>query len=98
MSTYCDPLLAALKDCLLQSDCVVQQRRLPSECLREHTSELPEACKALRQAAFECKRGMLDMRKRFRGNNAGAVAQKLSEGTGTQGQDAPVPAVGERAH
>ncbi|KAI0721820.1 cytochrome c oxidase assembly protein PET191, partial [Cerioporus squamosus] len=69
MSSSCSHLLSALKDCLLHSDCVLKQGHLPSECLREHTDELPESCKALRQATFECKRGMLDMRKRFRGNN-----------------------------
>ncbi|KAJ3547604.1 hypothetical protein NM688_g5387 [Phlebia brevispora] len=79
MSNTCEPLLAALKDCLLHSDCVLKQGHLPSECLRDHTKELPEPCLALRQATFECKRGMLDMRKRFRGNNAGALAQKLSK-------------------
>ncbi|KAI9067628.1 hypothetical protein FKP32DRAFT_1563271 [Trametes sanguinea] len=69
MSSSCSHLLSALKDCLLQSDCVMKQGHLPSECLKQHTDELPEQCKALRQATFECKRGMLDMRKRFRGNN-----------------------------
>ncbi|KAI0334702.1 hypothetical protein GY45DRAFT_1242094 [Cubamyces sp. BRFM 1775] len=69
MSSSCSHLLSALKDCLLHSDCVLKQGHLPSECLKNHTDELPEQCKALRQATFECKRGMLDMRKRFRGNN-----------------------------
>ena len=56
---YCEPLLAALKECLLQSDCVVKQGHLPSECLKDHTKELPEQCQSLRQATFECKRGMV---------------------------------------
>ncbi|KAM6495945.1 Cytochrome c oxidase assembly protein PET191, partial [Amanita muscaria] len=64
----CQNLLAALKDCILRSDCVVKDGRLPSDCLKNHTNELPEECQSLRKAAFECKRGMLDMRKRFRGN------------------------------
>ncbi|GBE79235.1 cytochrome c oxidase assembly protein PET191-domain-containing protein [Sparassis latifolia] len=72
MSSSCENLRAALKECLLYSDCVVKQGHLPSECLREHTNELPEQCQALRLATFECKRGMLDMRKRFRGNNVNA--------------------------
>ncbi|KAI1792848.1 cytochrome c oxidase assembly protein PET191-domain-containing protein [Ganoderma leucocontextum] len=69
MSSSCSHLLDALKDCLLHSDCVLKQGRLPSECLKNHIDELPEECKSLRKATFECKRGMLDMRKRFRGNN-----------------------------
>ncbi|KAG2013731.1 hypothetical protein CC2G_010610 [Coprinopsis cinerea AmutBmut pab1-1] len=72
MSSSCQGLLDALKECLLRSDCVVKHGRLPSECLRKHTNELPEECQALRKATFECKRGMLDMRKRFRGNVAGS--------------------------
>lgn len=59
MSSSCSHLLAALKDCLLHSDCVIKQGHLPSECLKEHADELPEQCKALRQATFECKRGMV---------------------------------------
>ncbi|KAF5331614.1 hypothetical protein D9611_007737 [Ephemerocybe angulata] len=72
MASSCDALLAALKDCLLHSDCVLKQGNLPSECLRDHFSELPEECQSLRKATFECKRGMLDMRKRFRGNIVGS--------------------------
>lgn len=59
MSSSCQALLAALKDCLLHSDCVLKQGYLPSECLRDHTDELPDECKALRKATFECKRGMV---------------------------------------
>lgn len=43
----------------MQSDCVIKQGRLPSECLRDHTSELPERCQSLRKATFECKRGLV---------------------------------------
>ncbi|GJE84609.1 cytochrome c oxidase assembly protein PET191-domain-containing protein [Phanerochaete sordida] len=86
MSMTCEPLLAALKECLLASDCVIKQGHLPSECLRDHTSELPERCLSIRKATFECKRGLLDMRKRFRGNNAGAVAQKLKESPPSQAE------------
>jgi hypothetical protein len=59
MSASCEPLLEALKDCLMRSDCVLKKGKLPSECLRQHTDELPESCKSLRQAVFECKRGLV---------------------------------------
>ncbi|KAF5369823.1 hypothetical protein D9758_001115 [Tetrapyrgos nigripes] len=72
MSSSCKGLLAALKDCVLNSDCVIKNGHLPSECLKDHIDELPEACQSLRKATFECKRGMLDMRKRFRGNIVGS--------------------------
>ncbi|KAF9226503.1 hypothetical protein BS17DRAFT_696259 [Gyrodon lividus] len=77
MSSSCEALLNALKTCLLESDCVQKHGRLPSECLKQHINELPEACQNLRNATFECKRNMLDMRKRFRGNTVGMDAEKL---------------------
>ncbi|KZP32907.1 hypothetical protein FIBSPDRAFT_916257 [Athelia psychrophila] len=88
MSSSCQALLSALKDCLLHSDCVIKQGRLPSECLKEHMDELPEQCKALRKATFECKRNMLDMRKRFRGNQIGMNAAKM-ENEGRAPTDPP---------
>ncbi|KAF9247236.1 cytochrome c oxidase assembly protein PET191, partial [Melanogaster broomeanus] len=77
MSSSCEALLSALKTCILESDCVQNQGRLPSECLKQHMDELPETCQNLRKATFECKRNMLDMRKRFRGNTVGMNAEKL---------------------
>ncbi|KAN0140015.1 Cytochrome c oxidase assembly protein PET191 domain containing protein [Lactarius tabidus] len=79
MSNYCEPLLAALKDCILHSDCVMKKGRLPSDCIKNHIDELPEECRSLRLATFECKRGMLDMRKRFRGNSASATTTKVKQ-------------------
>ncbi|KZT36817.1 hypothetical protein SISSUDRAFT_969188, partial [Sistotremastrum suecicum HHB10207 ss-3] len=64
----CDPLLASLKECLLNSDCVVKNGHLPSECFKSYPEQLPDQCHSLRRALFNCKRGQLDMRKRFRGN------------------------------
>ena len=65
MSSSCEGLLAALKDCLLHSDCVLKQGYLPSQCLREHADELPEECRSLRKATFECKRGMVCLLPHF---------------------------------
>lgn len=59
MSSSCSALLGALKACLLESDCVQKDGRLPSECLKHHTDELPEACQNLRKATYECKRNMV---------------------------------------
>ncbi|KZT24468.1 hypothetical protein NEOLEDRAFT_1094170 [Neolentinus lepideus HHB14362 ss-1] len=84
----CEPLMAALKECILRSDCVVKQDRLPSECLKHHIDELPEECQSLRKATFECKRGLLDMRKRFRGNNAAVMASKIKKESGSSATDA----------
>lgn len=59
MSSSCQGLLAALKECLMRSDCVMKQGNLPSDCLKNHMDELPEECQSLRKATFECKRGMV---------------------------------------
>lgn len=44
-------------------------RHPASECLREPLVDtLPMQCRQLKKAFGECRRGMVDMRKRFRGN------------------------------
>ncbi|KAF7332181.1 Glutathione S-transferase C-terminal-like protein [Mycena kentingensis (nom. inval.)] len=69
MSSSCRSLLAAMRDCLMRSDCVVKDKNKPSVCLRDRTDELPEECLLLRKATFECKRGMV------RPNSEGTQAQ-----------------------
>lgn len=59
MASSCQNLIAALKDCLKYSDCVLKDGYKPSECLKYHADELPEECQSLRKATFECKRGMV---------------------------------------
>ena len=59
MSTSCEGIRIALKSCLIRSDCVLRQNKLPSECLKDHFEDLPDECKQLRQSLFECKRGMV---------------------------------------
>ena len=45
------------------------QRHTASECLRAPLSDtLPLKCQQLKKGFGECRRGMIDMRKRFRGN------------------------------
>lgn len=55
----CEPILNALKQCLLASDCVTKEGRLPSDCMKNHALELPEECQLLRLSMFECKRSMV---------------------------------------
>ncbi|KAH9895467.1 cytochrome c oxidase assembly protein PET191-domain-containing protein [Xylariomycetidae sp. FL2044] len=60
---------AALAQCLQESECVMVQRHTAAECLRSPLSEeLPMKCQQLKKGFGECRRGMIDMRKRFRGN------------------------------
>ena len=59
----------ALRECLQESECVMVQRNSASDCLRPPLADsLPEKCQQLKHGFGECKRGMIDMRKRFRGN------------------------------
>lgn len=55
------------------------QRNSAADCLREPlASDLPLKCRQLKKGFGECKRGMVDMRKRFRGNMP--VAYRTMEG------------------
>jgi cytochrome c oxidase assembly factor 5 len=45
------------------------QRNTAADCLRSPLSEtLPTKCQQLKKGFGDCRRGMIDMRKRFRGN------------------------------
>ncbi|KAJ1919200.1 Dephospho-CoA kinase (Dephosphocoenzyme A kinase) (COAE) [Mycoemilia scoparia] len=63
-------------DCILKSDCVLVNRNTVQECVKnkELKDQVPEKCHMLAKSLFECKRGLLDMRKRTRGvPSAGGV-------------------------
>ncbi|KAI2639264.1 cytochrome c oxidase assembly protein PET191-domain-containing protein [Xylaria nigripes] len=63
------PTGAALAQCLQESECVMIQRNKAADCLRSPLVEtLPPKCQQLKKGFGECRRGMIDMRKRFRGN------------------------------
>ncbi|KAE9962353.1 hypothetical protein BLS_000452 [Venturia inaequalis] len=68
MPSSCQDIRAALAACLSQSPCVMAGNK-PSDCLRMPLSEeLPTQCQQLKKGYGDCKRGLIDMRKRFRGN------------------------------
>ena len=76
---------AALAECLQNSDCVMKQRNKAVDCLRSPLyEELPTRCQQLKKGHAECKRGMIDMRKRFRGNQPIAVSKKTDGEKGGQ--------------
>ncbi|KAM3957094.1 cytochrome c oxidase assembly factor 5 [Aphomia sociella] len=62
----CAGIRADLKMCLLNSDCCKKDKRSPRECLKDGL--VPDECLQLRQSFFECKRSLLDNRRRFRGH------------------------------
>lgn len=58
-----------MAQCLQESECVMVQRNTAADCLRSPLSEtLPLKCQQLKKGYGDCRRGMVDMRKRFRGN------------------------------
>uniref|UniRef100_A0A8V0YZQ0 Cytochrome c oxidase assembly factor 5 n=2 Tax=Gallus gallus TaxID=9031 RepID=A0A8V0YZQ0_CHICK len=57
----CSGVREDLRQCLLESPCVLQENKSPRQCLREGH------CKGLQLTFFACKRSMLDTRARFRG-------------------------------
>ncbi|KAF4632096.1 hypothetical protein G7Y89_g6035 [Cudoniella acicularis] len=78
---------AALAQCLQESECVMIYRNKPSDCLRPPLIDtMPTKCQQLKKGYGECKRGMVDMRKRFRGNQPIAVSKELEGGAGASSQ------------
>ena len=76
---------AALADCLQHSDCVMVGRNKPVDCLRSPLfDDLPTRCQQLKKGYGDCKRGMIDMRKRFRGNQPVAVSKEIEGEKGGQ--------------
>ncbi|KAK3367047.1 cytochrome c oxidase assembly protein PET191-domain-containing protein [Lasiosphaeria ovina] len=69
MPSSCKEIRAALAQCLQESECVMVQRNSAADCLRPPLVDgLPTKCQQLKRGFGECRRGMVDMRKRFRGN------------------------------
>ncbi|KAG4216579.1 hypothetical protein PC116_g34940 [Phytophthora cactorum] len=61
------------------------QRHTTAECLRSPLAEtLPTKCQQLKKGFGECRRGMIDMRKRFRGNQP--ITFKSLESTEKSGE------------
>ncbi|KAH6855065.1 cytochrome c oxidase assembly protein PET191-domain-containing protein [Chaetomium sp. MPI-CAGE-AT-0009] len=85
MPSSCKDIRAALAECLQESECVMVQRHSAAECMREPLlSTLPLKCQQLKKGFGECRRGMVDMRKRFRGNQP--VAFRKLEQTDKTGE------------
>ncbi|KAF2807413.1 uncharacterized protein BDZ99DRAFT_465294 [Mytilinidion resinicola] len=71
-------------------------RHAPSDCLRPPLNEtLPTQCQQLQKGYGQCKRGMIDMRKRFRGNRPVGLSTEL-EGAGSG--DATVGTIEEKGY
>lgn len=78
---------AALAFCLQNSDCIMVERNTPGDCLRPPLKyTLPTQCQQLQKGYAECKKGQIDMRKRFRGNRPISVQGQLETGAFGQGR------------
>ncbi|CAN6658900.1 mitochondrial protein Pet191p [Trichomonascus vanleenenianus] len=84
MGSSCKDQRNQVAICLQRSPCVLIDRHTPKECITDDKlrQELPEQCRFHLMAFMECKRGMVDMRKRFRGNgrmSTGKYDEKLAQ-------------------
>lgn len=55
-----------LAECILQSPCVRRDGHKPTECLKHHMDEMSTECNNVLRSYVACRRGVLDMRQRFR--------------------------------
>ncbi|KAJ1796723.1 Dephospho-CoA kinase (Dephosphocoenzyme A kinase) (COAE) [Coemansia sp. RSA 2399] len=78
----CEGIREEYIQCILRSECVFIQRHSVQDCIKSKdlVALVPDECHNLRQSMFECKRGLLDMRKRMRGvTAAGGISPKSYE-------------------
>ncbi|QLG71331.1 hypothetical protein HG535_0B03710 [Zygotorulaspora mrakii] len=70
MGASCRDQKKAVAICLQRSPCVMIERHTPQQCFDDPVlkKELPELCIMQMKAFLDCKRGMVDMTKRFTGN------------------------------
>ncbi|KAF2703759.1 hypothetical protein K504DRAFT_391596 [Pleomassaria siparia CBS 279.74] len=87
MPQSCKDIRAALAFCLQNSDCIMVERNSPVDCLSPPLKyTLPTQCQQLQKGYGECKKGLIDMRKRFRGNRPIAVSGQLEKGAFGKGR------------
>ncbi|ORX34921.1 cytochrome c oxidase assembly protein PET191-domain-containing protein [Kockovaella imperatae] len=84
MSRPCQGPRDELIACVMKSDCVLKGGKSVGDCIRS-PQELPLRCQHLIANYSDCKKGMLDMRRRFRGNHLSDDAMKMATGAGLAG-------------
>ncbi|KAI9667140.1 MAG: hypothetical protein M1831_001317 [Alyxoria varia] len=78
MPSSCKDIRAELAACLTTSDCVAVERNTAKDCLRPPLRDtLPTKCQQLQHSYGACRKGWLDMRKRFRGNAPITAVQEM---------------------
>lgn len=68
MSTSCNGLRQLFEECLAKSDCMAVEGKSGNECAKWSETGVDQKCRGIQKSLFDCKRGMLDQRNRFRGN------------------------------
>ena len=74
MGGSCKDIRDSIAECLLKSDCV-QNGHPGNECLSDPAlrATIPNECIMLLANFYDCKRGLLDMRRRFSAKPAYAI-------------------------
>eukprot|EP00049_Salpingoeca_infusionum_P009724 m.165136 g.165136 ORF g.165136 m.165136 type:complete len:72 (-) comp14420_c0_seq2:1861-2076(-) len=68
MSSSCTEVRKEFIECLSHSDCMIKDGKSGDECAKWTTPGVDTKCRQIQKALFDCKRGMMDQRTRFRGN------------------------------
>ncbi|ETI31060.1 hypothetical protein F441_21779 [Phytophthora nicotianae CJ01A1] len=69
MGKACRDMAEALRDCMVQQECMADGTKTLKQCL--HDRAYAHECREYRVAYFECKRGQMDMRQRIHGPKGG---------------------------
>lgn len=64
-SKACWMIRSELKQCLMESDCMLKHGKTARECMS--SNDLSESCQNIKYTYYLCRRSILDMRSRFRG-------------------------------
>jgi cytochrome c oxidase assembly factor 5 len=68
MSSSCKGMKEEVIACLKTSRCMVELNKTFQECLASNDEALVGDCIRVKRGFAACKRGQLDMRRRFKGN------------------------------
>ncbi|WVQ76890.1 hypothetical protein IAR50_006564 [Cryptococcus sp. DSM 104548] len=75
----CQQAKEDLLSCIIRTDCVLKNGNTVTDCLSK-PQDLPIQCQHLITRFADCKKGLLDMRRRFRGNHLSEEAKAQARG------------------